>query len=70
MGFSYGYWGLCCDFCGAQRNNRKYVKKKLIVLMDFVKLGHVVIFAELKNCICKVHAQTRKKHTKNCAKYA
>ena len=27
MGFSYGYWGLCCDFCGAQRNTRKYVKK-------------------------------------------
>ena len=27
MGFSYGYFGLCCDFCGAQRNTRKYVKK-------------------------------------------
>jgi len=27
MGFSYGYYGLCCDFCGAQRDTRKYVKK-------------------------------------------
>ncbi len=27
MGFSYGYFGLCCDFCGAQRNTREYVKK-------------------------------------------
>lgn len=27
MGFSYGYFGLVCDHCGAQRNTRKYVKK-------------------------------------------
>ena len=27
MGFSYGHFGLCCDFCSAQHNTRKYVKK-------------------------------------------
>lgn len=27
MGFSYSAFGLCCDFCGADKSTRKYVKK-------------------------------------------
>lgn len=27
MGFSYTAYGLCCDFCNADKSTRKYVKK-------------------------------------------
>lgn len=61
---------LVCVVIFAELNaTHENMLKKLNVLMDIVKRGLAVMYAELKNYICKALALMKKKHTKNTVKF-
>jgi len=70
MGFSYGYWGLCCDFCGFQRNTREYVKK-IACPYGYCQAWACCdkCFAEKKHhySSCSLEKKTHKEHCKKAA---